>query len=350
LSGTWQSIRSYGNSPGAPMIFHNVSKPVLFAASAAVLICGLVFAQTKTNSRAERGTAPQQKTHKPAATAPAAVPVPTPAQWVHKKFVVLKKQKLFRKFGYELYLTKELSLNPSKIDTSQETDKHHVRCDKLAGTSLVVSAVEPAAGEYLVTFTGEDGGRTLYAKTHKGAIEGIAAVEDLDSAARKWVGKTVYSRRRFIDTYDSVTGAYGTVKVRIQDRLKVTSAVWGLSPLPPKPVWLLVETAAGVRGFIPVRASWTNVMTDKVTADMPWTEDIFETNPADLYAWDSLTWSAINSHTVSSGMSKEQVLVSWGRPMSMVVDTVKASCPEQWVYGGQVLCFSRDTVIAVGAR
>jgi hypothetical protein len=338
------------------MNFRNANKPIFFAACAAVFICGLVFAQTKTvGGRTERGAGPpQQKTHKPAlpaaARSAAVVPAPTPAQWVHKKFIVLRKQKLFRKFGIELYRTRELSQTPAKIDTSQETDKHHVRVDKLTGTILVVSAVEPAAGEYLVTFTGEDGKRTLFGKTHKGAIEGIAAVEDLDSAARKWVGKTLYSRRRFIDTYDSVTGLFGTIKVRIQDRLKVTSAAWGLSPLPIKPIWLIVETASGGKGFIPVRISWTNVMTDKVMGELPWAEDLFEVNPADLYAWDSLTWNAINSHTVSSGMSKEQVLVSWGRPLSMAVDTAKNKCREQWVYGGQVLCFSRDTVIEVGAR
>lgn len=322
---------------------------LLFTLSAAVVICAAFVIHSKT--------AAPQKAVLPAPAARPAVPGSVDSsyllpveKWQNKKYFVLRKPPLFRKFGYELYLTSKLSATTAALDTATEAEKHHGRYSLLAGKTLTVTGVEKAGGEYLVTFSEEKGGRTLFAKTHNGAIEGLARADDLDSATRRWTGKTVYSRRRFIDTYDSVTGAYGRIKVRIQDNLKVTGVSWGLTPLPPKPLWINVETAMHEKGFIPVCMSWANVMTDKIKPGLPWTEELFETNPKELYAWDSLTWVAINGHTIVSGMNKEQVLVSWGQPHKVTLDTTQHRCPEQWLFGTQYLCFDHDTVISVGAR
>jgi hypothetical protein len=274
----------------------------------------------------------------------------TVQQWLGKKFIVLDKPKLFRKFGYELYLTKDLSTAVKHIDTSMETDKHHLRYDKYCGTTMKVFAVEPIAGEWLISFSPDGSGPPVYAKTHKGAIEGIACAEDLDKASAQWIGRTVYSRRRFIDTYDSVGGTFGTIKVNIQDRLKVTAVRWGTTPLPPKPLWLCVTTNDKDAGIIPITQTWTNVMADKINGASPWEEDIFEKNPLEIYSWDSSTWSAINNHTIVSGMSKEQVRVSWGQPHRVMMDTTSKRCAEQWMYGNQFLCFDHDTVSSIGAR
>jgi hypothetical protein len=322
---------------------------LLFTLSAAVVICAAFVIHSKT-------AAPQKAVSPAPAARPAAsgsvdssylLPV---EKWQNRKFFALRKPPIFRKFGYEVYLTKKLSANTAALDTATEAEKHHARYSLLEGTTLTVTGVEKAGSEYLVTFSEEKGGRALFARTHNGAIEGLARADDLDSAARRWAGKTVYSRRRFIDTYDSVTGAYGRIKVKIQDNLKVTGVSWGLAPLPPKPLWINVETAAHEKGFIPVCLSWANVMTDKIKPGLPWAEELFETNPKELYAWDSLTWVAINGHTIVSGMNKEQVLVSWGQPHKVTLDTTQHRCPEQWLFGTQYLCFDHDTVISVGAR
>jgi hypothetical protein len=210
--------------------------------------------------------------------------------------------------------------------------------------------VEPVAEEYLVGFSQETTLLSLYAKTHRGAIEGIASVEDLDKAAKMWVGRTVYSRRRFIDTYDSAEGVFGTIKVDIQERLTVKAVRWGTTPLPPKPLWLCIFTKDKQAGLIPVSQSWTNVMADKISGPTPWNDDIFDKNPMEIYSWDNSIWKAINSHTIVSGMSKEQVRVSWGPPHNIVEDTASRRCREEWRYGSQFLCFDHDTVISIGAR
>jgi hypothetical protein len=325
------------------------SRPLFFTLSAVVVVCAAFVIHSKT-AAPQKAVQPSPAA-RPAASGPVDSSYLLPVEkWQNNKFFVLAKPPMFRKFGYELYLTKKLSANTAALDTATEADKHHARYSLMAGKTLTVTHVEKADGEYLVTFSEEKSGRTVFARTHKGAIEGIARADDLDSAARKWVGKTVYSRRRFIDTYDSTTGAYGTIKVRIQDNLKVTGVTWGRSPLPPKPVWLHVETPAHEKGFIPVCMSWANVMADKITPGLSWAEELFETNPVSLYRWDSLTWVAINGHTIVSGMNKEQVLVSWGQPHKVTMDTAQLRCPEQWLFGSQYLCFDHDTVISVGAR
>jgi hypothetical protein len=330
--------------------FSTNSVSLIFSLSAAVIACAAFVIHSKTAPQLKSARAAQNVQNNLTRAADSFPAVP-PSLWVNKKFVVLKKPPLFRKFGYELYLTKELSAHTAAIDTSIETDKHHARYALAAGKILRVTDVEPRDGEYLVSFFEEGGGHMQYfGKTRKGAIEGIASADELNLASRKWVGKTVYSRRRFIDTYDSVAGAYGTIKVRIQDKLKVTGVSWGLTPLPPKTVWLEIETPAGEKGFIPICMSWTNVMADKTLPGPPWQEELLEKDPTEVYKWDSLTWNAVNSHTVVSGMTKEQVVVSWGRPHKVTADTSRLACPEQWLYGSQYLCFSRDSVIAIGAR
>ncbi len=111
-----------------------------------------------------------------------------------------------------------------------------------------------------------------------------------------------------------------------------------------------METPLHEKGFIAISMSYTIAIAGEIRQDPPWTDELFERNPTAIYSWDSLAWNAIDSHTIVSGMTKEQVTVSWGRPRTVSVDTTRHACHEQWVYGSQYLCFDHDTVISVGAR
>jgi hypothetical protein len=332
-----------------------------------VIVAVCAFAVTSTALFSHSLTAPltnskkailQSSVHRGESSTVPSLPVDSvkpvsPAQWMGKKFILLAKPKMFQSFGYELYLTKNLSAANTGIDSTIETKNHHVRYNRFCNKIISVTAVEPLAQEFLITFTVDNYGHKLFAKTHKQAIEGIADLGDLDKAAKQWVGKTVYARGRLINTYDSASGSFGTVKISIQQPLKVNSVSWGTTPLPPKPVWLCVSTPGSdpVSGILPVYESWTNVMADKVKTENAWEEDVFEKNPSQLYpAWDSLTWKAINAHTIVSGMSKEQVRISWGTPHHVTMDTIKAHCKEQWIFGNQFLCFENDTVAMIGAK
>lgn len=120
---------------------------LFFAGTAAACIFAGVLAHAKNPGRIEHDTTAPRN----AAAAfvrharDSAVFVPA-AQWTGRKFHVLSKQKMFRQFGYELYLSKNLAAASGPIDTSLETAKRHIRCDKFAGTTLVAASMEPEIG------------------------------------------------------------------------------------------------------------------------------------------------------------------------------------------------------------
>jgi len=270
------------------------------------------------------------------------------AKWVGQKFVVLAKQNLVRQFGYELYLTPECALSKNPPDLYWETARHHIRCDKLEQSIIVAREVKPAGKDYLVKFEQEQSGRAIFGKTQQGSLEGIAPAADLDSAKSKWLGKTIYSVRRFIDTFDSATGSLGMIKVKIEQPLVVTGVKWGMTPLPPKPLWIEVKTERNEKGFIPTRISWTNTIADKKTDGAPWSDDILDIDPKKVYSWDETMWETINKHSIATGMTSEQVRLSWGPPRSVIKSASNNS--ETWSFGAQSLVFVNDSLASSESR
>jgi hypothetical protein len=265
-------------------------------------------------------------------------------RWGGKKFIVLEKQKLVRQFGYELYLSPELGVSKKKIDPAWETPQRHVRCDKIERSTLIVKVIKPAGKEHLVEFEHELSGVALFGMTRNGSIEGIAFAVDIDSAIKRWQGATVYSTRRFIDTYDSASGKLDNIKVNIEQPLRVIGVRWGMMPLPPKPLWIMVETQSGEKGFIPTRISWVNAMIDTKNNSAPWEDDILETDPKKLYSWDETIWETVNNHAIATGMNRKQVRMSWGRPKAVLPNASKNA--ETWVYNAQSLVFVNDSLVS----
>jgi hypothetical protein len=266
------------------------------------------------------------------------------ARWVGNKFIVLEKQKLVRQFGYELYCSPELGLSKKKPDPEWETPQHHVQCDKVERSAIIVKEATPAGREYLVKFTHEQTGTGLFGKTRNGSIEGVAFAADIDSARTHWLGKTVYSVRRFIDTYDSATGKLDNIKVKIEQPLTVIDVRWGMTPLPPKPLWIMVTTDRGEKGFIPTQTSWINAMIDNKNNSAPWNDDLIDSDPKKLYSWDEAVWETINNHSIATGMTRQQVRMSWGRPRSITQGP--SGSAETWVYGSQYIIFANDSLVS----
>ena len=155
-------------------------------------------------------------------------------------------------------------------------------------------------------------------------------------------------RAAFIDTFDSVSGKLDNIKVRIEQPLTVTDVRWGMTPLPPKPLWIMVETQTGEKGFIPTHISWINAMIDNKNNSAPWNDDLLETDPKKLYSWDEAVWENINNHSISLGMTRQQVRMSWGRPKSIAQGP--SNDTETWVYTSQSLNFVNDLLIATENR
>jgi hypothetical protein len=265
--------------------------------------------------------------------------------WVGERFFLLEKPAMYCEYGYELYTCPMLESCRGPVDTAVETKSHRVPCGRAVNTALSVVSIEPRGAEWLVAFRDDAAGKTFYAKTSDGELHEFAYAADCDSAKTRWAGKTIYSTRGFITLVDA--GKTGTVKVRLQDPLRVCDVRPGLTPLPAKPLWLMVEAANGTKGVIPVRFSWTNSPASQRHEGNPWADDIFESNPALSCIADAATWETINLHHVRKGMTREQVRLSWGRPREQKNDMHEATPSECWVYDNQKLWFDTEELVGI---
>ncbi len=268
------------------------------------------------------------------------------SQWLGKKFRLLRKTKIFQKFGYELYTSPKFSEETLPPDTTIELSNHRIKYNLFkCKTVSAIDVKEMSNKEYVIVFKTDTMDLTLYGKTRNGIIEGLAFDSDLKSAEKRWKGKKIYSKRRCIDIFDSSSSSFTSIKVSIAEPLLVGSINWGIVPLPPKSLWLVVERLNGARGIIPVNYSWTNVPKNERTTGMPWDEDIFEKNPRDIYQWEEYVWEIIDKHNIFTGMTTQQVLFSWGRPNE--IRSEKFAGTEKkciYFYDGKKLHFVNDTL------
>ena len=277
-------------------------------------------------------------------TIPQSLPIP---EWKGKKFRLLEKTKMFQMYGYELYTSPLFSDDPAPADTNFAHGNHRLKYAPFKATNITATDVEKMEGEgYRVTFKTDTFQLPVYGRTRKGMIEGLALYSDFEAAETRWKGKTVYSRRRSIETYDSTHSCYKNVKVSITEPLKAIGVSWGITPLPPKSLWLIVERQNGFRGFIPTNYSWTNVLQTEETASLPWENEIFEQNPKEIYKWEDDMWETIDKHNISTQMTTEQVLFSWGKPISRFTETDQDGKEKNiFLYRDKKLIFQNDTLI-----
>jgi hypothetical protein len=322
-----------------------------------VSLCGMAILIPGCNSsrrtpRQEFGTAPKTETAAADArqdtTLPAAPPKPLGvSEWTGRRFVLLEKVKMFRRFGYPLYLSPSLDSTTGTFDTTVALADSRLRYEPFAGTMITVDSVTALDnGEYGITATTDTLGLTVYGRTTDGTIEGLCLAQDLPAARARWKGATVYPRRRLVDSYDSAASRFSGIKVSITRPLTVTDVRWGMIPLPPKPIWLVVRDGDSLDGIIPVHYSWTNVQEKSRVGTVPWDEEILEENPRETWQWDSLVWEAIDKASILSNMTTGQVRLSWGEPAA--TDTTYQGLDEliHMVYEGDTLTFVNDTLDA----
>lgn len=267
-------------------------------------------------------------------------------QWTGKRFIFLDKPKSLQKFGYHLYLRPKMYLYHGRYNPKLEMKAtYHLRHDEFVGKIIKVVNIQEKYPHYVVTFVEAESNMKIYAETYKGYIDDIAFFDDIAKAKERWLGKTIYSQNRSILTYSEELDEYGKVKVKVGEPLKVIDIWWGFDST--EPLWIIVETTQGERGFISTAFSYTNIYTDRWTETRPWEDDFFEFNPREKYRWNNGIWELINSGKVRVGMNKEQVKLSWGKPEKINKDIYQGSIHEQWIYGSQYLYFENDKLTAI---
>jgi len=247
------------------------------------------------------------------------------SSWMGKRFIFLSKPKMTPSDTYEDFVGA-------------------VNCSKYAGRTAKVVWIGEFSGRVHVEFEMEDTGQRVRARTipHKESISGIALVEDLDQARAHWVGQTLWCKEMFLSSYDGQTDNLKTIKLKKYSPVKVIDVAvgWGEE----RPVRFILQTAAGEQGFLDINLSGTNVYPS--ARDLFRFENVFLVeDPRKTYKWPPRIWSAIENNQVVTGMTAEQVRLSWGEPEKINKPASVSATSEQWVYdGGRILNFRNGTL------
>ncbi len=215
--------------------------------------------------------------------------------WVGERFIFLPKIKPNHQDGYTGF--KNIDGEPVKLNYSEFVGR----------VAKVISA-----GRFSdVEFEMEDNGDRVSVSAHRNGIDGIALISDIDDARKMWSGKTLWYKKNVISTYNEDTGDFGKIMVRKFSSIKVIGIFAGFYN--GRPVRFILKTDSGKEGFVDVNMSGTNV-SPTIRNEDRFQDFFFTINQKEIYNWSEKVWSAIERENISNGMTKEQVLMSWGDP------------------------------------
>jgi hypothetical protein len=207
------------------------------------------------------------------------------------------------------------------------------------GRIAKVIAANDFGGRVHLEFEMEETKEHLRAKTlpNKESIKGIALIDDISNARDRWAGKTLWCRQPRLSTYDEQNDLSGTLTVKRYTPLKVVDIVSGWDE--EKPVRFLLETANGKRGFVDLNLSGTNVFKD--FRQLYRMEDYFlAEDPHKKYKWSAGTWNLIENSQIITGMTADQVRMSWGEPDRIT----RTAVGENWEYQAGTLKFKKGVL------
>jgi hypothetical protein len=283
-----------------------------------VLICSVVaLAQQE-----KRQNITPEKKSEPASVeaAPGLFPYQPIGSWNGKRFVFLPKPKGSESGTYE--------------DFSRS-----VTHKKYSGrVARVVSANDGGASAY-IEFEMEDDGERLrvFTVANKESVKGMAFLDDIENARKQWAGKTLWSKLLMISSYDEESGALTMTQVKKFGPLKVVDVVPGWDE--EKPVRFKLETPNGKQGFVDLNLSGTNVPKE-VRHMSRFENNLMAEDPRLKYKWKADIWSAIEKGQVYTGMTEEQVKMSWGEPDKVA----RTAAGEVWTYQSGSLVFKKGVM------
>lgn len=268
----------------------------------------------------------------------------TPEQWVGQRFVFLALPADKQSEGYEIFPEERAEQGFAGDASIRLPYKSY------EGKAMTVSAVVPyLAGdqqyEYMIHFKDDKTGKKFIGRTMRGQLEGVVPEADLLKARQQLLGKTIYLKQRMLQgMYDPQAGeAAAAVPVKLGEAARVLDVYSGLRA--NEPIWLVVGVH-GQKAVLPIAYSWTNQPVTAWTEQAPWQTDLFLENPRTTLGWSDEVWNQLDAGTVEAGMTKEQVLLSWGSPVSVDEKTYGAD-QAIWNYSSKMLTFQQDVLQAV---
>lgn len=163
--------------------------------------------------------------------------------WVGERFVFLPKQTTFQRFGYQDF----------HID--DDLYKHPTYNEYVGRIAKVVSS-KKVYNHWDVELEMEDNGQKVSATARFGDIKGIALVADILGAHNRWLAKTLWFRKTWIDIYDEDTGEISSFHIEKNTRVNVINIMPGWNHRTP--VRFVLQTPTGKLGYVDIAWSGTN--------------------------------------------------------------------------------------------
>jgi hypothetical protein len=242
--------------------------------------------------------------------------------WIGKKFVILPKPEDQRIYGYSCLRRSE---GGYIVPTYNE-------CAGMIGT---VTAVDiPPQGDVHVHLLIEKNGREYLAVAAQDHVPCLAPLADFELARKNWEGKTIWIKEhKFL--LDTEGGRLKPEKnVARFSAVHVDTIIAGYSPSQPV---RLVLTQGDKVVCADIRVS--DINTPAISRGPKLAELLFDQDPRTLHDWSPEIWQTIEKNQIATGMSMEQVHMSWGEPNAITkIESANCNC-EEWEYDKTVVHF-----------
>jgi len=268
----------------------------------------------------------------------------TPQQWVGQTFLFHALPGDRQEEGYEIFKTDDADRGWGGDRLVRIPYAMHVY-ERVRVTDVVEFSAGTNQTEYLIYMKEISSGMKLVGRTMRGQLEGLLLEADLKKAREQFLGKKVYSKLRFLQSEGQLAGeaASKVIPVKIGSEAQVVDIYAGVQT--DEPIWLIV-LIDGQRARVPIAYSWSNIRGSAWKQTPPWQEKLFTEDPRAHLGWSREVWEQIDASSVVEGMSKIQVELSWGAPVSIVEDP--GGCGKSiWTYGSSTLTFNGDALVSI---
>ena len=263
----------------------------------------------------------------------------TPKQWVGQNFLFHALPADRQEEGYEIFKTADADRGWAGDRSVRLPYAGHVY-KRVQVTAVVDFPAGTGLTEYLVYMTEKDTGMKLVGRTMRGQLDGVVLEDDLNQARHQFFGKKIYTKQRFLQIEDKLAagGEPRIIPVKVGSEAQVVDVYAGIRT--DEPIWLIV-LADGNRAIVPIAYSWSNMRAADWKQTPPWQDKLFTSDPRPQSGWAQAVWDQIDAGMVDTGMTQEQVALSWGAPDDKM-ESPAGNEKVVWTYGSTRLTFSGD--------
>ena len=260
----------------------------------------------------------------------------TNAQWAGQGFTFLALSADQQAAGYEVFTVAQAEQGFQGDRSVRINYAEHVG-KEVTVTEMVAFPAGINKSESLAYMTVNDTGEKLVGRTSRGQIEGLVLTSDIVNARQQFLGKIIYPKFRELSGL-AAKDTDAPVTISIGSAATVVDVYAGNKS--QQPICLIVSVNSQ-KAVLPIAYSWTNVSVNTWKNTVAWQEAFFTEDPRLTLGWSQAMWNNIETGNVEIGMTKEQIRLSWGKPVR--VDENNAA----WTYGPKKLNFSGDVLQSI---